>query len=338
MNYIEWLRVRNCLRTLTIVLAIFVALAGILRISFSRYMSPAEWVQHISNGPGVTQTHTTLPDGTKRTVVNNPGDRTHIVIDDRGNAGTHIVVTEPSSRAHKDNSDVHVGSIAVQEQQHGDITVTTIDTNGAVPMIYFMVLADIIALVVATILAAPLAREIDGHLDIALTKPVSRVSYGIGAIVADVAGILAASGLAIVAGYLCELFFGTYRVDVSGVNGQAIVMGLALPAAWYAMLCAATTWFSRGYGAVLGFAWPAAIVIGVLAVLQTSSPVALFVHDVAWVLSRLDPLTYASLASPGQNGTMSGDVNNFPMRLGIEILLFVVYAALALVRWERVEA
>lgn len=338
MNYIEWLRVRNCLRTTAIVLVVLVAIAGVLRVSLSRYMSPQQWVQHFAREPGVMQSHLTLPDGTKRTIIDSPADRAHVVIDDRGAAGTHIVVTEPASRAHKDASDVRIGSIHVSASRRGEITTTTIDTNGAVPMIYFMALADVIALIIATILAAPFAREIDGHLEIALTKPVSRLRYALGVLGADVAGIVAACVLAVIACYVCELFFGTYRVDFSGISMRAVLMGLAMPVAWYALLCAATTWFSRAYGAVLGFAWPVAIVVGVLAAVQASTPLGLMVHDVGWVLSRLDPLTYVKFASPDENGAMSYAGGDFAKRFGIEILLFVVYAALALVRWERVEA
>lgn len=338
MNYIEWLRVRNCLRTTAIVLLVFVAIAGVLRVSLSRYMSPQEWIRHIADEPGVTQTHATLPDGTKRTIIDNVNDRTHVIVDDRGQAGVHIVVTEPTSRAHKDTSNVQIGSIRVNEARQGNFTTTTIDTDGSVPMLYFMALADVVALIIATILAAPFAREIDGHLEIALTKPVSRLRYALGVIGADVAGILAACVLAVVACYVCELFFGTYRVDFSGVNGRSVLMGLIMPAAWYALLAAATTWFSRAYGAVLGFAWPVAIVVGVLAIVHTSTPLGLMVHDIGWVLSRLDPLTYVKFASPEENGTMSYEGGDFAMRFGIEILLFVVYTTLALVRWERVEA
>ncbi len=46
MNYVEWLRVRNLLKIVAIILAILVVLAVILRISFSRYMSPEAWVAH----------------------------------------------------------------------------------------------------------------------------------------------------------------------------------------------------------------------------------------------------------------------------------------------------
>ena len=144
MNYIEWLRVRNCLRTTAIVLIVFVAIAGALRISFSRYMSPQQWVQRIEREPGTTQSQVVLPDGTKRTTLDNPGKRTHVVIDDRGSAGTHITITEPSSR-HDDGSDVHIGGTHVTETRQGAVTTTSIETHRAVPMMYFMALACIVA-------------------------------------------------------------------------------------------------------------------------------------------------------------------------------------------------
>ncbi len=97
----------------------------------------------------------------------------------------------------------------------------------------------------ATILAAPLAREIDGHLEIALTKPVSRVRYALGAIGVDAVGIIAASIMTVVAFYLCQLLFESARLDFSGINTRAIAMGIACPLAWYALLCALTTWLHR---------------------------------------------------------------------------------------------
>ncbi len=117
-------------------------------------------------------------------------------------------------------------------------------------------------------------------------------------------------------------------------------MGLALPLAWYAMLCAATTWLSRSYGAVLGFAWPVAIFIGVLdARSSRATPSRLFVHDVAWVLSRLDPAdaTCSCAARTRRHRSTMRD-SNFELRLSIEVLFFVVYGALAVWQWQRVEA
>lgn len=335
MNYVEWLRVRNCLRTVAIILGVLIVLAVILRISVARYMSPESWVQHFRD-PGTVASHVTLPGGTKRTIWDNPRENTHVVIDDHGYAGKHIVVTEPSSRAHGEQTHVNVGSIRVFESRHGSTTTTVIDTNGAVPMLYYMALADLTALIVAMVLAAPFAREVDGHLEITLTKPCSRARYAVGAIGVDVVGILAASFLTIVALYLCQLLFESARLDFSGVNARAIAMGVAAPLAWYAMLCAATTWLNRSYVAVLAFAAPVAGVIGLLTLIEPSNVVALFVHDVAWGLSRLDPLSYVSI----QTGDTLSDPGaaTFEWRFLLEVMFFIVYGALAVWQWQRVEA
>ncbi|MFY9664980.1 MAG: hypothetical protein WAL67_08100 [Candidatus Cybelea sp.] len=335
MNYIEWLRVRNCLRTVAIILAVLVVLAVVLRISLARYASPATWVANITSDPGTKITHSVPEAGTKRTVIDDPADRTHVVIDDRGSAGTHIVVTEPSGHSHHDSNLSHMGNV-VSSHSAGGITTTVVDTHGSVPMIFYMAIADIVALIVATILAAPFAREIDGHLEIALTRPCSRVRFALGSIGVDVVGILASSLLTIIALYLCQLLFETWRLDFTGENALAIVMGAALPLAWYAMLCAATTWLSRSYGAVLGFAWPVAILIAGLTRIQPSNAVAAVVHDVAWGLSRFIPLTYVHLA--GTSGTDNYAGLGFEWRLSAEILFFVAYGAIAVWQWQRVEA
>jgi hypothetical protein len=335
MNYIEWLRVRNCLRTVAIILAILVVLAVVLRISLARYASPATWVANMTHDPRTNVTHSVLADGTKRTVIDDPADQTHVVIDDRGSAGSHIVVTEPSSRSHGNSDLSHVGNV-VSEHSSGGITTTVIDTHGSVPMIFYMAVADLVALIVATILAAPFAREIDGHLEIALTRPCSRLRFALGSVGVDVVGILASSLLTIVALYLCQLLFETWRLDFTGENALTIVMGVALPIAWYAMLCAATTWLSRSYGAVLGFAWPVVLLISGLTQVEPNNAVAAVVHDVAWGLSRLIPLSYVHLAGTHGVDTYAG--LSFEWRLSAEILFFVVYGAIAIWQWQRVEA
>ncbi len=338
MNYVEWLRIRNCLRVVAIALAILVALAVILRISANRYMSSEAWIAHLAMHKDAKETHTVLADGTKRMIIDDPDEQTRIVVDDHGYAGRHIVVTEPTRRAHEEKSNVAIGSIHVVESRDGSMTTTVIDTNGSVPMIYYMALADVMALIVATILAAPLAREIDGHLEVTLTKPCSRLRYALGVIGVDVIGILAVSVITIVAFYLCQVLFESPRLDFSGINARAIAMGVALPLAWYAMLCAATTWLNRSYIAVLGFAWPVALLIGVLTLIPPGNVVALFVHDVAWTLSRLDPLSYVSIATPVDNGTVSYAGDSFGWRMSAEVLFFVVYGAFAIWQWQRVEA
>jgi hypothetical protein len=339
MNYVEWLRVRNCLRITFIVLGILVALALILRISFARYQSPEAWIAHVASEPGTTERHLTLPDGTKRMILDDPADRTHIVVDDRGSAGRHIVITEPTSNE-RQRSHVDIGSMSVHEARHGSMTTTTIDTTGAVPMLIYMGFADVVALIVATILAAPFAREMDGHLEVALTKPISRPRYAIGTIGADAAGILAVSLASVIAFYVCGLIFGVAKIDFSGVNARAVPMGIAMSLAWYALLCAATSWTGRGYAAVLGFAWPVVLVVNGLAKVPPTNGLAAFVHYLAWSLAQLNPLWHASWTGVNVDHAAAASPPDptFGLRLAINVLLFAVYAALAVWRWQRVEA
>ena len=111
------------------------------------------------------------------------------------------------------------------------MTTTVIDTNGAVPMIYYMLLADIVALIVATILAAPLrardrrpSRDRPDEADLAAfdspwapsapTSPASsrlRSSPSWRSISASCSSSRPA-------------------LDFSGINSRAIVMGLACSA------------------------------------------------------------------------------------------------------------
>jgi len=336
MNYVEWLRVRNCFRIVAIILAILVVLAVILRISLARHLSIDSWVAQMTTDPTTKVTHSILVDGTKRTVVDDVAERTRVVIDDRGSAGKHIVITEPSSHSHNESYS-HVGNI-ISSRTYDGVKTTVIDTNGSVPLLYYMAFADIVGLIVATILAAPFAREIDGHLEIALTKPCPRERFALGTMGADAVGILASSLLTILALYLCQLLFEGWRLDFSGENARGIIMGAALPLAWYALLCAATTWLPRSYGAVLGFAWPVAIVIGGLTQLEPSNTVAVIVRDAAWVLSRFDPLTYVKLGGMSSPTNDVYDGMSFGLRLSIELLLLVVYGALAVWQWRRVEA
>lgn len=338
MNYVEWLRIRNTLKMVAIVLGILVVLGIVLRVSVARYMSPDAWVQHITMSPGTKIGHTVLPDGTKRTIIDDSSEQTHVVIDDHGYAGKHIVVTEPSKRAHKETVKVSIGSIQAFETRHGSVTTTVIDTNGAVPMLYYMLFADIVGLIVATILAAPLAREVDGHLEVALTKPCSRLRFAAGAIGVDCVGILAASVMTIIAFYICQLLFESARLDFSGVNSRAIAMGIAAPLAWYAMLIAATTWLRRAWIGVLVASAPVAIVISLLTLVHPYNVVATFVRDTAWVLSRFIPLTYVSFIIPQDNGTLAYASNDFGLRLGAQVIFFVVYGAIAIWQWQRVEA
>ena len=342
MNYVEWLRARNVLRILAIVLGVLIVACAVLRISFNRELSnDTAFIHHVQMAPGAKVTHEVLPDGTPRTVVDDPADKTHMTIDDLGYGGRHIVITEPATSRSAHHSVTSIGSVKIFESRNGKMALTVIDTNTPVPFIFYMAFADVVALVIATLVAAPFARESDGHLEFALTKPVSRLQFALGIIGVNLATIVLSSVMTIVALIICQSMLEIPHFDFSGVNWQALLMGIALPFAWYALLLAATSSMRRGYGAVLGFAWPAALVIVAFSLIPWGdSLLGQSVHGIFWFISHFIPLTYANFSASGNavHGSSAALAPNFTKRLSIELLLFVVYSALALLQWRRVEA
>jgi hypothetical protein len=366
MNYVEWLRVRNCLRVVAIALGVLVLGGIVTRIAVNKYLQYDTWITHFQHDAGATTSQTTLPDGTVRITIDDPRQQTRVVIDDHGIAGKHITITEPIGRYIIDNGSsvrsgsggpnvnvnghsditlgpgdhISVGSLRMSDRRQGKFKVVTIDTNAATPIGYYLALADFAALIVATALAAPLAREADGHLEISLTKPASRTRFALGAIGVDIAGIVCASAMTIVALLVIQALFEVPHIDLGGIGGDALVMAVALPAAWYAMLCSATTSMRRGYGAVLGFAWPIAILVVVFANIQPGDSLVLAaIRDAFWVVSRIDPLAYpASLGATATAVAHGTAVPGATLRLAAELALFVVYGALAIVQWRRLEA
>jgi hypothetical protein len=340
MTYVEWLRVRNVLRCVAIILAVLIVVSLVLRISFNKYMNDDEIIRHISTQPGTTISHTVLPDGTKRTIIKDPKEDTTATIDDVGGGGRQIVVDEPQSRKHDTAEHVTVGSVEVNTVNRGDRAITTINTNSSVPFIYYMFAADCIAFFIATFLAAPFARENDGHLEIALTKPISRTALALQTMGVDLIGIVLSSLMTIAAFIICQSMFEIPHFTFDGVNWQSILMGIAFPFAWYALLVACTSSMKRGYGAILGLAWPVAILLVILNVIPWGdSLLGQLVHGIFWTISRLSPLSYidSRISVNHASGELLGRPN-FLLRLGIETLLFLVYSALAVFQWRRVEA
>ena len=346
MSYVELLRVRNVLRILAIVLGAFIVIALILRIYFNTYVTnDAAFIRHLQMTPGSKVTHVVLPDGTPRTIIDDPKDQTHVTIDNLGYGGRHIVITEPRDKSHNHHENVTIGSVQVYESANGKTSTTVIDTNGATPFIFYMGIVDVMAFIIATVLGAPFARENDGHLEFALLKPVSRDRFALNVMGVDVLGIFAASIMTVLALLICQSMFEIPHFNFSGVNAQAIAVGIIVPLTWYAMLTAATSSLKRGYGAILGFAWPVAILVTVFgAISWGESLLGKTVHGIFWLLSRIDPLTYIVFPSEtGMEGgntvtTVGATAAGFGLRISIECLLLIVFVALALYQWRRVEA
>jgi hypothetical protein len=338
MAYVEWLRVRGCLKWCAIVLGILFLISAIFRIAVIGVQHDIlSWAANMKSDPGAKVTDTRLPDGTHRVVIDDPAKKTHVVIDDRGPLGKHIEILE-HGESHQNS--VTAESVHVKTLPHNGGTLTIIDAHGATPFAELVIHGLILALIVATVLGVPFARENDGHLETALTKPVSREGLAWQTMAADVAGILGSFVLGLAFALAVSAMFEAPNLTFDSTTGLALGIAILAPIAWYAMLAAATASVKRGYGAILGFAWPvAAIVVGLSLVPPSGSAFLTLVHGIAWVLSWIDPLTYMHF-SQHEGVTVNGRAilhSTGWSQVLLLAVLSVLYSVLAIVQWRRVE-
>ncbi|HEY1656583.1 MAG TPA: ABC transporter permease [Candidatus Tumulicola sp.] len=344
MTYVEWLRVRAALKWTAIVLGAIVLLILILRIVLlaGGKDDALAFVHGVETDANSHVVRSTLPDGTRRTTIDNAKDSVHITIDDSGYQGKRITISETSSHPGEHApKNIVMGSLNVQSAANGRETITTIDTNRPESFAYYGAIATFIALIVATILAAPFARENDGHLEIALTKPIGRTALALESIGVDLLGIVAAwvmSVIFLIIGH--SIFEAPHFVFMPG-DVMIVGLGLTGAAAWYAMLCAATASMRRAFGVVLGLSWPVSALLVLLAKLPLGNgQIGQIVHFITVPLARINPFYYLHFGPAFTvDGRPQGSLAVSPAyELPALAILAIVYLALAVWQWRRVEA
>ena len=338
MSYVEWLRVRNCLRVVAIVLGVMILAALVLRIVFAKEIGSTDAIiNHLSMSSGTTVSHTTLADGTPRTILDNPAEHKHVVIDGGGSFERTITVTEP---ANGEDDNFTAFSVEVRSNEVNGIRTVVINTNSAVPIWFYFAFAGFIAFIVATCLAGSLARENDGHGEIAMTRPALRMMLATQTIGVDIAGIALSILMTVVALIICQTFYELQHFKVDAATFQVIAMVLAAPFAWYAIITAATASMKRGYGAVIGFAWPVAIVIAIGGLAPW--PHTIFGQTMHWVfmpISYLDPIRWMVIQMHVNDST--GMISVDPganLSIAMQVAFFIVYSTIAVIQWQKVEA
>ncbi len=342
MGYVEWLRVRGCLKWVAIVLGALFLIGVILRVALVGRQDYTSWAVNLKSDPGSKVTETTLPNGTRRTAIEDPAKQLRVIVFDRGWQGKRIEIYDYSEHGSNDLKHVGVvmGSVNVNRLPSGHGTFTVIDTNGETDFISYVVGAAFAAFIVATVLGAPFAREGDGHLEIALTKPVPRSRYSMEALGIDALGIVAAFFTTIVFAIAVHAIFEIPHIVFTASDALALMVAILAPIAWYAMLSAATASLRRGYGAVLGFAWPVA---GVLLALGYAQPdgnaILAIVHNIAWVFDLFNPLAHISLHHEDiQIGGPAVFGISYENQIAVLAILTILYGALSIVQWRRIQA
>jgi hypothetical protein len=339
MNYVEWLRVRNTLRIYAIVLGVLMVIGLIVRISLAPQINHDQYlIDRVSKEPGTKISHSVV-DGVSRTTIVSASDQTTITIDEKPDGGRIIHIIQPSSSRTNSSHSSHTGPFSASDSVSNGIETITVDTNSPVNVVIFLAFATFAGLIFATIFGAPFAAENNNHLEIACLKPVSRLRYGLGIIGVDAVGIVLAGAMTVVAAIICQTMFEVPHFDFSQVADPFTLLLIVLPFSWYAALNAATASLKRGAGAVVGFAWPIAFVIIVLSTIPLGDTVVgQTFHTIFWSVSRVVPLAYLSGTGTHQGTSMTPEGWSNTARTLAASGLMLIYGALAIVQWRRVEA
>ena len=342
--YAEVLRGKRALRVIAIILGIFLAIAIVFRLwAFSEHQQPENVAAALQSSSTAHVTHKTLADGTLETIVNDPANRVHAVIDRRGRL-FHMDATMPSSNA-MSHDNFMFGASSVDQNRKSGMThiVLTHDMTANIPVAILFAIAEVIGLITATMLGGVLAKENDGHLEIAWTKPVSRERLAVASMGADIVTILISQfAMVLLVLIVCAMFiWPTFTSDATTFPSIAIT--LLAPMAWYACLTAFSASLKRGLGMVVGLGWLAAIAIPAIAegTASSSSDIGRAIHWVFQPIAYIDPIEYAHLSFHGSGGMSA--MQNAPLgplgvSAGMLLVLTVVYLALSVLQWRRVEA
>lgn len=337
--YVELQRAKNALRVVAIILAIFAVAALALRIWMGHLSTPDGWIHHLESSPSAHVTRQALPDGGVRIVVDDPLRHTHAVIDRHGSS-VHMVVTEPSRNA-KWHEDMTFGSMDVSSADSHGVSHVVADYHRSgfkIPIGDLFLATLPFGLLVASMLGGALAKENENHLELAWTKPLSRDRYAIGAIAVDLGAIVVTALFCAVVYLLLTMLFFIPPLSLGDHSGLDTAISLLAPAAWYALVTVLSASLKRGLGMVVGMSWLGAVLIPAIAGATAGYPYGLpgLIHSVALPLTYLDPLTFFTMTNHG--GTTVNIGGYAATNISALLAMTVVYLALAVLQWRRVEA
>jgi hypothetical protein len=342
--YAEYLRGMRALRVIGIILGILLAIAIVFRLwAFSEH-NPESVATALQSSPSAHVTTTTLADGTVETVVDDPLKHVHAVIDRHGQS-FRMDATMPSSMAPNNHVHISMGSSDVSRNRKTGMTHITIgnDMTAHIPVGVLFAIAEGFALITATMLGGALAKENDGHLEIAWTKPVSRERLALASIGVDMAAILVSQFAAVLVILLVCAMFIMPAFHTDALTLPAIILTLLGPLAWYACLTAFSASLKRGLGMVVGLGWLAALAIPAIeqGTAFLSSDIGLAIHGAFKALTYIDPIQYVHIAfhaSGGSAGMQSMPTGPLTTSVVLLLILTIAYAAAAVLQWRRVEA
>lgn len=344
--FVEYQRALRTLRVIAIICGVLFLMAVIGRIAVHGHGAEG-YMGNLESSPTAHVTHETLADGSRRTTVDDPEKKIHAVATIHG-SDVHMEITQPSRSTARDSDDVHIGNVVINQtvdRKNGmEHVVINTTTHQNFPIGILFLTSIILGFIAASMVGGVLAKENDGHLELAWTKPVSRERYALGAFAVDVLTIVASQVLWVVTVLVCALLFFVPHVSFEPQAALRIALSLLGCIAWYAALTGWSASLKRGPGLVIGLGWLFGTIVPGLTQLVDHSTIPLLVvlHAVLLAITYLDPLAYIGLHSTGGvqvSGTPVGALHlAMPLACAALGALIVFYLAAAVAQWRRVEA
>lgn len=341
--YVELLRAKRALIVAAIILGVLIVISGLIRVSLPGGRV-SDWQKTISASSTAHTSKTSLADGSTRSVIDDPQKHVHAVFVQHSDGTIDMDIVEPGNSASR-RDHLSFGSLNMSEDtmpggmRHVRGTYRPADMRFDIGILFLITIP--IALIAATMLAGVLAKENDGHLDLAWTKPVSREQYALSAFGIDAAAIVISSLMTFAALLICALFFLVPSFKTTPDTALQIAIAFAGPIAWYAVLTAASSSIKRGPGLVIGLGWVAGVMIpaiaGILDGPAKVNDIANAFYRVFDALLYIDPITYFSFAYyHGAMRTATG--LSLGASLAVLVGLALGYLAISMAQWRRVEA
>jgi hypothetical protein len=205
------------------------------------------------------------------------------------------------------------------------------------PIEILFAIAGFIAAIFGMVLGCVFAAENSGHLEIAWTRPASRIAYGLGMVLVDWVGMLAMFAFVCAIGAsLITVHSWWSHVTTDSATAAIGARMLAFPFAWFGLVAALTASLRGGSGLVAGLSWPVASVSVALEKFHAHS----FLTTVLTVINYVNPLIYVSFTDTESRSASSVQalVSGQIAGLGGLLLIALAGVAVALVQWRRLEA
>lgn len=200
--------------------------------------------------------------------------------------------------------------------------------------------AALVTAIIASILGGSLAAVNCGHLELALTKPISRTKHVAGIFAVDLICLTLIFALVFGAAYLVASFLcGTFlAVSLDGANLLRLARFFAFPMAWFGLAQALTAGIRGQWaGSMIGISWPVTEALSILVAIPLLAPWRTIVS----ILNLPNPIAYFPFWSfdeavkAGLRPQFGYGVANDAFALAAIAVVGLIVAA---AQWRRVEA